>query len=561
MKPSEKDKKTKEWKLYPGSTSTSIPFSSISSSSLVYRGPPLLQQLQHPPGTTTSTTTPSQQQKPVRIVWPPRASSMLPEVSGAAQQPLQQLQQQGKALLQRANAVIKTAGEKIEKYAAEQGVDLGGYVGGAGGSGSVASPTAAVGTGVAAGVGPPTPPGISRHKNKRILVRTQTIERKITLAPPLPPRPQQSPSTFELVLAPLPASAGPVGSSFYAVLRNNNKRVEFLPTAAAAASNSAGVSASGGGGAIAAARSVVSSNPLEELINLKAGGFFTYFEVTVNFMHQSTTYSSPSASTPAQQNPPSPTTPTSTGSTPVSSAARAFSFTSSSSSLLSSPTEGGIIKPPSVPTTTISVGVVGKGYRSNRLPGWDECSVAYSSRGVCYQGSRFGKPFGEVCVEGMGAATGAGSVGGDGDGGVSEEKPSESKAKKQSQGYKTGDVIGVGYIPLLGSVFFTRNGEFLGQAVGGLKGGEADKNQQGEGAQQQLFYAGVGADGPCILTLNFGTEPFKWAVANGTTIEAKVTTTIKTTTTASPETVDPEGERDGGGILDAFDIVLSDKES
>lgn len=63
-----------------------------------------------------------------------------------------------------------------------------------------------------------------------------------------------------------------------------------------------------------------------------------------------------------------------------------------------------------------------------------------------------------------------------------------------------GDVIGVGYRPRTGTVFFTRNGKKLDDVAHGLK-------------SQNLFPA-VGANGPCTVHVNFGQSGFVFIEAN-----------------------------------------------
>ena len=63
-----------------------------------------------------------------------------------------------------------------------------------------------------------------------------------------------------------------------------------------------------------------------------------------------------------------------------------------------------------------------------------------------------------------------------------------------------GDVIGVGYRPRTGTIFFTRNGKKLDDVAHGLK-------------SQNLFPA-VGANGPCTVHVNFGQSGFVFLEAN-----------------------------------------------
>lgn len=66
--------------------------------------------------------------------------------------------------------------------------------------------------------------------------------------------------------------------------------------------------------------------------------------------------------------------------------------------------------------------------------------------------------------------------------------------------YMQGDVVGVGYRPRTGTVFFTRNGKKLEDVAHGLK-------------SQNLFPT-VGANGPCTVHVNFGQMGFVFIEAN-----------------------------------------------
>lgn len=66
--------------------------------------------------------------------------------------------------------------------------------------------------------------------------------------------------------------------------------------------------------------------------------------------------------------------------------------------------------------------------------------------------------------------------------------------------YVQGDVIGVGYRPRTGTVFFTRNGKKLDDVAHGLK--------------SQNFFPTVGANGPCTVHVNFGQSGFVFIEAN-----------------------------------------------
>lgn len=63
-----------------------------------------------------------------------------------------------------------------------------------------------------------------------------------------------------------------------------------------------------------------------------------------------------------------------------------------------------------------------------------------------------------------------------------------------------GDVVGVGYRPRTGAIFFTRNGKKLEEVVHGLKA--------------QNFFPAIGANGPAIVHVNFGQAGFVFIEAN-----------------------------------------------
>lgn len=103
-------------------------------------------------------------------------------------------------------------------------------------------------------------------------------------------------------------------------------------------------------------------------------------------------------------------------------------------------------------------------HRNSDQPlGWHKCSLAYVSNGQRRYNQPFhGTPYGPEFVQ--------------------------------------GDVIGVGYRPRTGSVFFTRNGKKLDDVTHGLK--------------TQNFFPTVGANGPCTVHVNFGQSGFVFIEAN-----------------------------------------------
>jgi hypothetical protein len=114
-------------------------------------------------------------------------------------------------------------------------------------------------------------------------------------------------------------------------------------------------------------------------------------------------------------------------------------------------------------STTVSVGVTTKPYPLFRMPGLHKYSIAYYSSGQ----RRYNQPF-------------AGS--------------------NYGPPFVQGDVVGVGYRPRTGTIFFTRNGKKLEDVAHGLK--------------SQNFFPTVGANGPCNVHVNFGQMGFVFIEAN-----------------------------------------------
>ncbi|KAK7463636.1 Protein ssh4 [Stygiomarasmius scandens] len=114
-------------------------------------------------------------------------------------------------------------------------------------------------------------------------------------------------------------------------------------------------------------------------------------------------------------------------------------------------------------STNVAIGLATKPYPTFRLPGWNRYSVAYHSNGD----KSYNYPF---------TATSFGSS------------------------LKEGDVLGVGYRPRSGTVFFTRNGRKTEDAFTGLN-------------RWNLFPT-IGADGPCSVHVNLGQAGFVFVEAN-----------------------------------------------
>lgn len=114
-------------------------------------------------------------------------------------------------------------------------------------------------------------------------------------------------------------------------------------------------------------------------------------------------------------------------------------------------------------TTSVSVGVTTKPYPLFRLPGLHKFSIAYFSSGQ----RRYNQPFS----------------------GTNYGPP-----------FVQGDIVGVGYRPRTGTIFFTRNGKKLDDIAHGLK--------------SQNFFPTIGANGPCNVHVNFGQMGFVFIEAN-----------------------------------------------
>ncbi|ETW87269.1 hypothetical protein HETIRDRAFT_41415, partial [Heterobasidion irregulare TC 32-1] len=114
-------------------------------------------------------------------------------------------------------------------------------------------------------------------------------------------------------------------------------------------------------------------------------------------------------------------------------------------------------------TTNVAVGLATKPYPSFRLPGHNRYSVAYHSNGD----KSHNYPF---------------------------------TAATFGPALKEGDVLGVGYRPRSGTVFYTRNGRKMEDAFVGLN-------------NWNLFPT-IGADGPCSLHVNLGQAGFVFIEAN-----------------------------------------------
>ncbi|KAK9471323.1 concanavalin A-like lectin/glucanase domain-containing protein, partial [Dipodascopsis tothii] len=112
--------------------------------------------------------------------------------------------------------------------------------------------------------------------------------------------------------------------------------------------------------------------------------------------------------------------------------------------------------------TTVSIGMCTKPYPTFRLPGYHRFSVAYTSLGERRNNQPFGgHPYGPKLQQ--------------------------------------GDVVGVGFRPRTGTVFFTRNGKKLDEAAH---------------AMRFNLFPTIGANGPCTVHVNFGQAGFVFIEAN-----------------------------------------------
>ncbi|KAK7749482.1 Protein ssh4 [Cytospora paraplurivora] len=113
--------------------------------------------------------------------------------------------------------------------------------------------------------------------------------------------------------------------------------------------------------------------------------------------------------------------------------------------------------------TTLAIGMATKPYPLFRLPGFHKHSVAYFSNGY----KRLNQPFNHT---------------------------------PYAPQFVQGDVIGCGYRPRTGCIFFTRNGKKMDDAVHGMK--------------NQNFFPAIGANGPATVHVNFGQAGFVFIEAN-----------------------------------------------
>ena len=115
------------------------------------------------------------------------------------------------------------------------------------------------------------------------------------------------------------------------------------------------------------------------------------------------------------------------------------------------------------PTTNVAVGLATKPYPSFRLPGHARFSIAYHSNGD----KSYNYPFTSTTFNSI---------------------------------LKEGDVLGIGYRPRTGTVFYTRNGRKMDDAFTGL--------------MNYNLFPTVGADGPCSVHVNLGQAGFVFIEAN-----------------------------------------------
>uniref|UniRef100_A0A1D1XYM9 Protein ssh4 n=1 Tax=Anthurium amnicola TaxID=1678845 RepID=A0A1D1XYM9_9ARAE len=127
-----------------------------------------------------------------------------------------------------------------------------------------------------------------------------------------------------------------------------------------------------------------------------------------------------------------------------------------------------IISNPNNDKTTIAIGLATKPYPAFRLTGCNSNSVGYhSNEGKKFHndgltGTKYAEKWGEV-----------------------------------------GDVIGCGYYPNTGQVFFTKNGKNMGITYTGLF---------------HVWFPTIGSDGVCSVKVNFGQGEFRYRRANGMSV-------------------------------------------
>ncbi|KAJ3097074.1 hypothetical protein HDU96_000553, partial [Phlyctochytrium bullatum] len=139
----------------------------------------------------------------------------------------------------------------------------------------------------------------------------------------------------------------------------------------------------------------------------------------------------------------------------------------------------------------IAIGLATKAnYREDRVPGWYPISVSYLSTGERAHCT-------SSVPEGMAAA--------------------DSTASRSPffNGFGARDTIGCGYIPSIGGVFFTMNGDFVGEAFS-LLGDDAMDSDETSNRMSYPFHAAIGASFASIdIWINFGQRPFLYREANG----------------------------------------------
>ncbi|KAF3770631.1 SPRY-domain-containing protein [Cryphonectria parasitica EP155] len=113
--------------------------------------------------------------------------------------------------------------------------------------------------------------------------------------------------------------------------------------------------------------------------------------------------------------------------------------------------------------TMLAIGMATKPYPLFRLPGFHRHSAAYFSNGY----KRFNQPFHQA---------------------------------PYAPPFGQGDVIGCGYRPRTGCIFYTRNGKKLDDVVHGIK--------------NPNFFPAIGANGPATVHVNFGQAGFVFIEAN-----------------------------------------------